>query len=143
MKLIIEFKEDGTLKNFQRIDDAEKKGEGLKNVISQYGRTFDSTNMYWQGEDEDDMRYHRLFVKCVQDVANEVLKDVGVLLLNDVYTMLGFDRTKIGAIVGWTYKKGNPDADDHVYIDIIEIAEENVLLLDFNVDGCVLQYLRD
>ena len=108
-----------------------------------YGRTFDSTNDFWQGEDEDDMEYNRNFVKCVQEIANITLREVGVLLLNDVYTMMGFERTKLGAVTGWTYKKGNPDADNKVYIDIIEVAEENVLLLDFNVDGCVLQYLKD
>lgn len=85
---------------------------------------------------------NRLFVQSQQSWANDLLNARGHVFLNDVYDMLGFERTKAGAVVGWV--KGNGDGyitfglDDNkreVY-DFFEGFEKSVWL-DFNVDGVV------
>ena len=139
MKLTIEFKNDGSMKKLTVIDDSQKRSEGGNAVISMYGKTFDSNNPLFH----DDMEYNLAFVRWIQSIANEDLKDKGILVLNDVYDLLGFERTKLGAVTGWTYNKGNPDADNHVYFDVIKVDGEDALLLDFNVDGCIIKYLKD
>ncbi len=139
MKITIEFKNDGSMKKLTVIENTQKESKGGTAVISQYGKTFDSNNSLFH----DDMEYNLAFVKWVQELANVELKEKGVLVLNDLYDLLGFERTKLGAVTGWTYKKGNPDADEHVYIDMIKVDGEDTLLLDFNVDGCIIKYLKD
>ena len=141
MKVTIEFKEDGTMKKLQIVDGTKKLvDEGSNHVISMYGRTYDSTNPFF----EADMEYNTQFVKMIEQICDLNLKTDGVLILNDVYDLLGYERTKLGAVTGWTYNKGNPDADNHVYFDVIVVdSEEPYILLDFNVDGIIMKYLKD
>lgn len=82
--------------------------------------------------------------------ANEHLKARGYLFLNDVYDELGFPRTKAGQIVGWVW---DGDGDNYVsfgpefeaLIDKrqshIPYKQSNVILLDFNVDGEILDLI--
>ena len=139
MKITIEFKNDGSMKKLTVVENTSKSTKGSLNVISQYGKTFDSNNPLFH----TDMEYNLAFIRWVQEAVTFELKEKGIVILNDVYDLLGFDRTKLGAVTGWTYKKDNPNADEHVYFDIIRIDGEDTLLLDFNVDGCILKYLND
>ena len=62
--------------------------------------------------------------------------------------MLGIERTKAGQIVGWVYDEDNPLGDNYVDFGIYDINREKsrdfvngyerVILLDFNVDGNIL-----
>ena len=80
-----------------------------------------------------------------QQYANQKLKSVGYVSLNDVYEMLGFQRTKEGSVVGWVYNENNPNLANHVDFGIFDVNSEakkdfvngyeNSVWLDFNVDG--------
>lgn len=110
-------------------------------LYSDYARFFDEASPYWQKDPE----YNMVFLKAQQQYANDLLRAKGRLFLNDVYEMLGIDKTKAGQIVGWVYDEENPNGDNFVDFGIYDMSKERVrafvngyeanILLDFNVDG--------
>lgn len=113
------------------------------NLYSDYARFFDECNPNWQR----DPQYNLMFLKAQQRYANDLLKSRGRLFLNEVYEMLGMEKSKAGQIVGWVYDEENPVGDNFVDFGIYNLHEERVrafvngyepsILLDFNVDGNV------
>lgn len=105
-----------------------------------YARFFDELCSSWSSVPE----YNLIFLKCQQNFANDMLKARGHVFLNEVYDMLGIDRTKAGAVVGWVYGKGGDDYIDfgvfdrmnQKAIDFVN-GREGAILLDFNVDGVI------
>jgi Family of unknown function (DUF6353) len=106
---------------------------------SMYARFFDETNKNWNREPS----YNLVFLKCQQDYANNMLKARGHLFLNEVYDMLGIERTRAGAVVGWVLDgKGDSYVDFGLYDDrpqtrLFVNGQEPSILLDFNVDGTI------
>lgn len=108
-----------------------------------YARFFDWNSSSWNGEFE----YNLIFLRCQQNYANDLLKARGHVFLNDVYDMLGLERSSAGAVVGWVLNGvgdnyidfGCFDDQDQV-IDFM-IGDDNEILLDFNVDGVVYDQL--
>ena len=113
------------------------------NLYSDYAKFFDEASPYWQKDPE----YNFMFLKSQQQYANDLLKARGRLFLNEVYEMLGIEKTKAGQIVGWVYNPENPIGDNFVDFGIFDMSKERVrafvngyepnILLDFNVDGDV------
>jgi hypothetical protein len=113
------------------------------NLYSDYARFFDEASPNWQ----NDAEYNLMFLKAQQQYANDLLKAKGRLFLNEVYDMLGIDRSKAGQVVGWVYNPENPTGDNFVDFGIYDMSKERVrafvngyetnILLDFNVDGDV------
>ena len=111
------------------------------NLYSDYARFFDAASPYWQNDPE----YNLMFLKAQQQYANDLLRAKGRLFLNDVYDMLGIEKTKAGQVVGWVYDHENPNGDNFVDFGIYDMSKERVrafvngyetnILLDFNVDG--------
>lgn len=114
------------------------------NTYSEYAKFFDESCAAWQSDPE----YNLVFLKTQQQYANDLLRSRGRLFLNEVYDMLGIDRTRAGQIVGWVYDEENPIGDNFVDFGIYDMSRERVrafvngyepnILLDFNVDGNVL-----
>jgi hypothetical protein len=106
---------------------------------SMYARFFDELNKNWNRQPE----YNLVFLRCQQQYANDMLKARGHLFLNEVYDMLGMDRSKAGAVVGWIMDgKGDSYVDFGLYEDRPGMRDfvngrEASVLLDFNVDGVV------
>lgn len=108
---------------------------------SQYARFFDDGCENW----DKDPEYNLMFLRARQQYANDLLVSRGHLFLNEVYDMLDIPRTKAGQVVGWVYDPENPKGDNYVDFGIYDIYRqtkrdfvngyENVILLDFNVDG--------
>lgn len=132
-----------------------KKEEGLVlpdgRYISEYAKFFDESCPDWQKSPENNLHFLRL----QQAAANEKLKIQGHLFLNEVYDMIGLPRTKAGAVVGWLYPEDryeslqlNGFVDFGIYdmwanakrADFVNGYERNILL-DFNVDGCIYNYI--
>lgn len=107
-----------------------------------YSRFFDPTSPSWSKEPE----YNMIFLKCQQNWANDLLKSRGHVFLNEVYDMLGLERSKAGAVVGWILSP-NGNTDNFVDFGVFEGREqvsrdfvngrEGAILLDFNVDGVI------
>lgn len=125
--------------------------EDEKQICSPYAKFFDESCKGWT-KDPD---YNLMFLRKQQDYATDKLRAQGYLLLNDVYDMLGIDRTKAGAVVGWIYDKKNPVGDNYVDFGLYDMDRvtgrnrafvngyEKVALLDFNVDGNILHYFKE
>ena len=111
------------------------------NLYSDYARFFDEYNPNWQNDPE----YNLMFLKSQQQYANDLLVSRGRLFLNEVYDMLGMERSKAGQVVGWVYNEANPSGDNFVDFGIYDLHKERTrafvnglepsILLDFNVDG--------
>lgn len=111
------------------------------NLYSDYAKFFDEASPYWQKDPE----YNLMFLKSQQQYATDLLRARGRLFLNEVYDMLGIEKTKAGQIVGWVYNPTNPIGDNFVDFGIFDMSKERVrafvngyepnILLDFNVDG--------
>ena len=118
------------------------------NTYSDYARFFDEYCAGWT----KDAEYNLMFLRQQQNYANELLKSRGHLFLNEVYDMLGFERTKAGQVVGWVYKYEHPIGDNFVDFGIYVLDNEKArdfvngrersILLDFNVDGDILSLMN-
>ena len=117
-----------------------------ENQYSEFARFFDASCEAF----EKDPEFNLMFLRRQQDWANEVLKSRGHLFLNEVYDMLGITRTKAGQSVGWIYDEKHPIGDNFVDFGIYKNNEahrrfvnglEYNILLDFNVDGPILELM--
>lgn len=124
-------------------------------IYSPYARIFDETCLNWVRNADR----NRLFLSQVQEHANRELKRKGFLFLNDVYELLGFDRSQPGQSVGWIYAPEDPNhkGDNEVNFGIYDCytgidsvdgpkrafinGKEKSIILDFNVDGPIVDYL--
>lgn len=116
-------------------------------TYSDYSRFFDEACCGFSRDPEHNL----FFLKQQQNWANEKLKAQGYLFLNDVYKMLGIPATKAGQVVGWIYDEENPIGDNYVDFGIYDTFRERnrafvngyeaVILLDFNVDGNILDMI--
>lgn len=117
------------------------------NMTSEYARFFDEACRGWTKDPE----YNLMFLRQQQNWANELLKSKGHLFLNEVYDMLDIPRTKAGQIVGWVYDEEHPVGDNFIDFGIYRANIEEVrnfvngyertILLDFNVDGPILDMI--
>ena len=129
--------------------DPETKKEVTRTVtdpnsISIYARFFDEGSPNWSQTPE----YNLLFLKSQQNYANDLLHSRGHLFLNDVYKALGIPETQAGQVVGWVLDHGG---DNHVDFGIYDFdsdahrafvnGQEKNILLDFNVDGVILDLI--
>lgn len=133
------------------IDEKGKKKKIKKKVEvrdpearSDYARCFDESCYAWTKSAED----NKHFLLIQQNVANERLQRQGFLFLNDVYDMLGFQKTGTGQIVGWLYRPEDPNhtGDNYVSFGIFDHMEseavrrfvngyERSIWIEPNVDG--------
>nr|DAS18102.1 MAG TPA: hypothetical protein [Caudoviricetes sp.] len=125
----------------------EETDQPSKLYASSYARYFDESCSDWKNNPE----YNLMFLRMQEQHANDLLRAKGHLFLNEVYDMLGIPRTAAGQQVGWIYDEGRPLGDNFVdfgiYNDDNEKARDFVngyesrILLDFNVDGVILDYI--
>jgi hypothetical protein len=117
-----------------------KTKKAPKDAASPYGRWFDETNRHW----DKDPGYNHTFLDNQQKWCNILLKKKGHLFLNEVYDLLGMERTQEGQEVGWYYDTevgdGYVDFGFNRYPDFVAGFERSVYL-DFNVDGPILRFL--
>ena len=117
------------------------------NTISEFAVIYDDGCTGWTKDPE----LNKMFLLKQQSYANDMLKTRGYLFLNEVYDMLAIPRTKAGQVVGWIYDEKHPIGDNFVDFGIIDINDERKrafmngyernILLDFNVDGNILDLI--
>lgn len=129
--------------------------DALKNNTEwTYARVYDETNDNWSNIPLQ----NQFRITMVQNQANDMLRLNKVVFLNDVYDMLGFSRTSAGQQVGWVKgvrkdKDGNDINDGYIDFGIWSegvykgkewvTGSPDAFLLDFNVDGVVLDMLSE
>jgi hypothetical protein len=144
----------------KEIEVVEKDEEGNEKVVKKtvdtatvsertsYSRIFDETCPNW----EKNAEYNNMFLRQTQNYANQKLREQGFLFLNDVYEMLGFQKTQVGQILGWYYDEKDPTCNNYVDFGIDDIHNEQKrlfingyersIILDFNVDGDVFSLIN-
>ena len=118
-----------------------------QNLGSPYAKFFDESCRGWTKDPE----YNLMVVRDVQDYANRLLRMKHHLFLNEVYDLLGIQRTTAGQVVGWIYDEKNPIGDNYIDFGIYDVHDEakrkfvngyeRTILLDFNVDGEILNMI--
>lgn len=111
-------------------------------AVSPYSFIFDEYSKMWRKGDGD----NRDFLMIAEGYFNDLLRANGYVFLNDVLKHLGIDATPEGQIVGWVWN--SIDGDNHVDFGLYEVYNERFLkgwepsvMLDFNVDGPILEIL--
>lgn len=149
LNITIEIDDEELKKLFNLKSEEEYPGNklGEQFAVSQYARLFDDSCVGWTKDPE----YNMHFLKCQQNYCNDMLKARGHLFLNEVYDILGIPRTKAGTVVGWVYNEENPIGDNFVDFGIFDTNDERnsdfingfkrTAILDFNVDGNILNYI--
>ncbi len=106
--------------------------------VSGYLRYLTRSNPNW----EENSDFVEMFLQAQQNYANDKLRAIGHLTLNDVYDMLGMPDTKAGMVVGWIYDLDCPNGDNYVEFDVKKVhipnergEYEEAYAIDFNVDG--------
>ena len=107
------------------------------NKLSVYSRFFDDSSRNWEKNPE----MNKMFVQVQQTYANDLLRARGHIFLNEVYDMLGLERSQAGQVVGWVI---GDEGDNYVDFGIHNARNSNfvngierVALLDFNADGVI------
>lgn len=127
----------------------EKEVDVVDDVItSPYSKFFDESSRCW----EKDANYNLMFLRRMQSMFNDKLKANGYVFLNDVYDALDIERTPEGQTVGWVYNPENPELENYIDFGIYDVHRkssrdfvnglERVILLNFNVDGNILQSFK-
>ena len=140
----------------ETVDEKGKKKKVVKTTVediasSDYAKFFDATSEQFVFLDpmqcKPDWDANLRFIRCQEAFAQQKLECQGYLFLNDVYDLLGFKRTKAGQVVGWIFDPENPEIDSEVKFsiisavkdkDILDLYDEESILLDFNVDGVII-----
>lgn len=112
-----------------------------------YAKFFDKSSDNWSKEPE----YNFIFLKAQQNYANDLLHARGHVFLNDVYDMLGLERSQAGAVVGWLLTR-NGTTDNFITFGVFDETSEKArdfvngfegaILLDFNVDGVIYDQIE-
>lgn len=133
--VVEETDENGKTKKVKK--DAEYMEDPL--MPSDYAKYFDQSNPNW----DENPTFNLMFLKSQLAIANDILHTKGHIFLNEVYDMLGFEHTQIGAVTGWVLGDGDDYVDfglyDQTRPDVRQFinGQENIILLDFNVSGVI------
>jgi hypothetical protein len=130
------------VKTITRVKSGEASG---------YAKWFDQGNRNFQS----DPNYNIMFLRAQEKFLNQKLQAQGWLFLSDVYDALDIQQTQASRVVGWlkdAHVKGTGDG----YVDFTaaimngETQEardffngyNKAVLLDFNVDGMIMEQLK-
>lgn len=142
--VIDESGEETTVKKVVEVADVRRNEIG-----SEYACFFDNGCIGW----EKDAEYNKMYLINLQRQLTRRLELQRYLFLNDVYDVLGMPRTKAGQIVGWIYDESpEHNGDNYVDFKMFDVHNEQkrdfinglerVILLDFNVDGPIINKLK-
>lgn len=144
------------LRNQEVVDEKGKKTTvKVADTSGKYGDyvfIFGPENPNWEGTHE----FNEFFLDGHERYLNDLLRLRGNLFLNEVLDRLGFARTEAGAVTGWVVDKdGKSDVGDN-YVSFRQYplnnahaknaewpeADMNSILLDFNVQGYIVDRLK-
>lgn len=129
-------------------DGNEKELEPVLNHLSGFSRSFeaDKPDQYggWTGSTQwcKVHDYNLDFLKAKEQHFNNMLVAKGAVVMNDIFSELGYPTTDSGMVCGWRYKSDRGDG----YISFRprgvdgnwEYGQDgDSILLDFNIDGVI------
>lgn len=111
-----------------------------------FSKVYDAAIPGWSKDPEENLRT----LKQIEQWANFKLQTEGVLILNDVYKAIGFEKTKAAHIAGWIY--GVEGCPEYVSFGIFEPNNPSAnrfvngleanIILDFNCVENIWQYMN-
>ena len=102
-----------------------------------YSRIFNEKSQNW----DNDPNFNYMFLKTVEQRANDILKTKGYLFLRDVYEMLGIGPiTKESIVAGWYRDSNNVIKKITFRIQYSPINEEIELI--FDVEENILNFFE-
>lgn len=149
LKINIEIDDAEILNLLNKIKDSQVKEQKEGFVVkemSDYGRFFDeyNPNFVMKELNKNFNEANSEFILSVEALMNIILKQRGYLFLSEVYEHLGIPPSRQSRIVGWMYNENNPIGDNCVNISIVNHdLETGKMQLDFNVDGFILDKIKD
>lgn len=129
---------DGEIKEVKSVSSKNKINSC---ACSEFAKFFDSSSNNWS----KDPNYNLMFLRQAEEYANDLLAIKGFVSVNDVYHLLGIPGTPEGQEFGWVYDRNKTKQIDFGIYDMTKEKNrdfvngyENVILLDFNVEGYLL-----
>lgn len=121
-----------------------KKSIDIAAMPSGYAKFFDEASREWVKDPELNL----MFLRGKQAAMNNLLQTKGFVFLNEVYEALDIcEPTQEGQVVGWYYTPEHPSFIDFGIYQTNRATErfvngyERSILLDFNVDGVIIDKL--
>lgn len=153
----------------ETVVDEKGKAKKVKKTIpvtnvdeaSEYARYYVKCNFLTPemgaGAWEADMDYNESFIRSQEFIINDQLlakmdkNGRSVIFLNDAYKMFDIKPSVAGQVVGWIRDKNNPIGDNKIKFIVNKVWRkdeetgemERVILLDFNVDGPILERAQE
>lgn len=125
-----------------------KKTINVSSGLSEYGIVLDRTDTHGIFNPQD-IKYTVQVLTGEQNYVNDLLRVRKWVTLNQVYERLGVEPTKAGNVVGWVYEENNKEGDNYIDFKITPTYKQNemgnfeeVVLLDFNVDGYIFDRIK-
>lgn len=131
----------------KQVETEDKTVESISPIG--YSRYITKRDSVW----DDNPLIMNAFFNAQQNFLNDLLVRQGYLFLNQAYDALELKTNKAGQQVGWLYQEINPQGDNFVQFMIERVkvpvssdpedGYEDAYLVDFNVDGNILDKLDD
>lgn len=137
----------------EEIEEETTDSKGKKKIVkktvktmgeeefSPYSRFYDAGSYGWSR----DASANKLFLRNTQCYFNNRLKIRGYVFLNEIYEYLNYPPIQEGQYLGWYYDENVENKIDFGIYDIhndekrdFVNCRENVILLDFNIDGDIV-----
>lgn len=134
----------------EEIETTDKNGKKKVKEITTLDSSSEAELTRWFSRETStswtqDPGYNQIMLDGQEKWATTLLHRQGHLFLNEVYDLLGFQRTKTGSIVGWIHKDlGNNDSfvsfNHHADGEFLAGYSKDVML-EFNVMGPILDLI--
>ena len=126
----------------------KKRKKAVKTIgepeVSPYSRFYDQGQSGWSS----DASANNVYLSGVQSYFNDRLRLRGYVFLNEVYEYLNYAPIQEGQYLGWYYDPDDETLHNCIDFGIYDIHDvqkrnfvngvENVVLLDFNIDGNIV-----
>lgn len=127
----------------------KKQEVTVDGISSPFSRFFDkSVTKFWNSDEVGTREYNKEFLVGAEKALNLQLRCEGFVFLNDALEHLGYPKTPEGQLYGWLDKteEGDgyisfglkDDSEDPVFLRPEDDASNDSWLLDFNVDGVIV-----
>lgn len=128
--------EDGTTETIKTVEGTPdpKSLTGDGSLIFGKIKPDGTPNLNW----DENFNLTMMFLRAQENVATDMLHAKGHLFLNEVYDLLGFPDTSVGAVTGWVDELGDGYVDFGLSLQENtqhHIGDDYSIVLDFNHDG--------
>lgn len=126
-------------KKQNKSETIEEAPTNANHRLGGYSKFFDASSRFWTDDADANLRF---LLKKEKDLTNRLEKK-GSVTINEVYRALDIPTVRSGETIGWRWEPGKT-VSFGLFNTIDDVAKrrfingyENVVILDFNVDGVI------